>query len=151
MNRLIYDTCAYSKSLSESMAPLSYIMDASRFEREDKCRPQLGTVGGTAVSHVQGNMVDLENNLFGLDRPNTLCPEYKFDPRLPVQGREYVKPVQHPEVDVELRHLRPCQLHDVAPVPGPPAPLPRPACKAAPAPPAPAPCGGTSASSAAAW
>ena len=122
MNRLAYDACAYSKSLGESVAPLDYMLDPVKYEHCDKCRIELGLVGGTAVSHVTGNLVDLENNLFGIDRPNTHCPTYKFLPPQGdyVQGNEYVKPVEHPQVDTSLRHLRSCQMHDYPAVPQPP-------------------------------
>ena len=126
MNRLIYDKCAYSKALGESVAPLDYLLDPVKFEHCDKCRIELGLVGGTAVSHINGNMVDLENDLRGQNRPNTHCPDFKFLPRADgiVQGKEYVKPVQHPAVDVRLKHLRPCQMQDYPEVPMPPAPRP---------------------------
>ncbi len=124
MNNLTYDTCAYSKAVSESVAPLSYLLDTVKYEHCDKCRVELGVVGGTAVSHVSGNLVDLENNLFGLDRPGTRCPAYKFlpaAPGAPVQGKEYIKPVQHPAVDTTPLHLRPCQMHSYPAVPREPA------------------------------
>jgi hypothetical protein len=121
MNRLAYDTCAYSKALGESVAPLDYMLDVVKYEHCDKCRIELGVVGGTAVSHVKGNLVDLENNLFGIDRPNTHCPDYKFVPSSAsyVQGKEYVKPVCHPKVDTTPAHMRPCQMHDFPAVPLP--------------------------------
>ena len=121
MNRLAYDTCAYAKSLGQSVAPLDYMLDPVRYEHCGKCRPELGLVGGTAVSHVKGNLVDLENNLFGIDRPNTRCPDFKFLPPGRdgvVQGREYIKPVNHPRIDTRpTQHLRPCQMHDFPAVP----------------------------------
>lgn len=125
MNRLSYDTCAYSKALSESVAPLDYMLDKAKYEHCDRCRIELGLVGGTAVSHVAGNLVDLENNLFGIDRPSTKCPSFKYQPvahpGAPLQGKEYIKPVQHPVIDTTPRHLRACQMHDYPEVPHPPA------------------------------
>lgn len=121
MNRLIYDSCAYTKQLGESVAPLDYILDPVKYEHCNKCRIELGLVGGTAVSHVSGNLVDLENNLLGIDRPNTHCPTYKHEPRddHKVQGKEYIKPVCHPAVDTKMRHLPKCQMHDFPGVPLP--------------------------------
>ena len=119
MNRLTYDTCSYAKALGQSVAPLDYVLDPVKYEHCNKCRMELGIVGGTAVSHAKGNLVDLENNLMGIDRPNTHCPSYKFLPRSDgiVQGREYIKPVRHPAVDTRATHLRSCQMHDFPPVP----------------------------------
>lgn len=119
MNRLTYDSCAYVQSLSQSVSPLNYVMDPVKFEHCGKCRPELGVVGGTAVSHVKGNLVDLENDLRGQNRPNTHCPEFKHLPRGDgkVQGKEYIKPVCHPKVDTSMVHLKPCQLVNYGEVP----------------------------------
>ena len=120
MNRLTYDSCSYARALGQSVAPLDYVLDPIKYEHCGKCRMELGVVGGTAVSHAKGNLVDLENNLFGIDRPNTHCPAYKYQgPRADgfVQGREYIKPVVHPAVDTRMQHLRSCQMHDYPAVP----------------------------------
>ena len=37
----------------------------------------LGVIGGTAVSHIRGNLVDLETDLRG-PRKASLCPSQKF-------------------------------------------------------------------------
>lgn len=129
MNRLTYDTCAYSKAIGESVAPLDYMLDPVKFEHCDRCRVELGLVGGTAVSHINGNMVDLENDLRGANRPNTHCPSYKFLPPPAgshvVQGKEYVKPVCHPAVDTTPQHMRACQFtsYPAVPLPAPAAPF----------------------------
>lgn len=122
MNRLIYDSCSYNAELQQSVAPLSYILDPVRYENCQKCRPELGIVGGTAVSHVNGNLVDLENDLRGQTRPVTKCPTYKYLPPQNniLQGKEYIKPVVHPEIDTNLRHLRPCQMQQFPATPLPP-------------------------------
>ena len=58
-NRLIYDTCAYKHELTQSVGPLEYVLNPMKYENCNKCRMELGLVGGTAVSHVKGNLVDL--------------------------------------------------------------------------------------------
>ena len=125
MNRLTYDACAYSQALTQSVSPLAYMLDPVKYEHSEKCRIELGTVGGTAVSHVNGNLVDLENNLFGIDRPGTLCSAYMYLPVAPggmLQGNEYIKPVCHPQIDTSLRHLPSCQISSYPAVPMPPPP-----------------------------
>lgn len=119
MNRLTYDSCAYQQNLTQSVAPLSYVLDPIKYENCNKCRMELGIVGGTAVSHVSGNLVDLENDLRGANRPNTHCPAYKYVPGdgLSVQGKEYIKPVDHPKVDTHMNHLPPCQMINYGAVP----------------------------------
>jgi len=121
-NRLSYDDCSYKTNLSENISVLSYTLDPVRYENCNKCRPEIGIVGGTAVSHIKGNLVDLENSLFGIDRPNTHCPSYKWIPNNNgyVQGKEYIKPVCHKQVDTTINHLRPCQFFDTLSVPQPP-------------------------------
>ena len=118
-NRLSYDHCAYKSELAESVSYLSYMLDPVRYEHCQKCRPESGIVGGTAVSHAKGNLVDLENNLFGIDRPNTHCPTFKWTPG-DKQGKEYIKPVCHPQIDTTPMHLRPCQFHNTTSTPQPP-------------------------------
>jgi hypothetical protein len=105
---------------------LDYVLEKSKFEHCGKCRPEQGIVGGTAVSHVRGNLVDLENNLIGIDRPNTRCPSYKWQPvpeeTASISGKEYIKPVCHPLIDTRMVHLKPCQFHDTPTVFQPPQP-----------------------------
>eukprot|EP00798_Chlamydomonas_sp_ICE-L_P029990 gene29990-18063_t len=109
MNRLIYDACAYSTSLGESTAPVEYMLDLSAHEHCDKCRVDIGIVGGTNVSHVNGTLVDIENDLKGINRPSTKCPGFNFLPTADgsIQGKEYIKPVCHPRIDMSSQnHLR---------------------------------------------
>lgn len=115
--RVHTDTCNYKQSLAENVNYLTHTFDPIKFERCDKCRPELGIVGGTAVGVPRGNMVDIENNLFGIDRPATRCPAYKYLPTSDnyVQGREYIKPVCHPKVDTTMKQLPSCQLFDLPP------------------------------------
>lgn len=126
MNRLIYDSCEYQQRLHESTGQMSYVMDPIKYEHCNKCRMELGIVGGTAVSHVAGNLVDLENDLRGQNRPATHCPSYKYLPPKDniLQGKEYIKPVCHPRIDTTLAHLKPCQMISYGAVPSVPAPPP---------------------------
>ena len=120
MNRLTYDTCSYKEELYQSVGPLSYILDPIKYENCNKCRNELGLVGGTAVSHVKGNLVDLENDLRNQNRPNTHCSSYKFHPIQEngvLQGHEYIKPVCHPKIPTDMVHLKPCQLQQYREVP----------------------------------
>lgn len=122
MNRMIYDSCAYQQSLSQSVAPLQYVMDPIKYEHNNKCRMELGIVGGTAVSHITGNLVDLENDLRNANRPATHCPSYQYLPGegKVLQGKEYIKPVQHPTIDLKMNHLPSCQMIAYGSVPNVP-------------------------------
>ena len=119
MNRMTYDECAYKQNLEQSISPLSYVLDPIKYNNCNKCRMELGIVAGTAVSHISGNMVDLENDLRGQNRPNTHCPNFKYAPtnETSVVGKEYIKPIEHPSVDTNLLHLPPCQMINYGEVP----------------------------------
>jgi len=119
LNRLTYDSCAYQEALKQSVSPISYVLDPIKYEHCQKCRMELGVVAGTAVSHVSGNLVDLENDLRNQNRPNTHCPSYKYLPPQGdvLQGKEYIKPVQHPAIDTRMKHLLPCQMINYGAVP----------------------------------
>ena len=60
-NRLIYDTCAYKKELDQSTGPFRTLTPSSS---DNKYRMELGIVGARRV-HIQGNIVDLGNDLRG--------------------------------------------------------------------------------------
>jgi hypothetical protein len=118
-NRLSYDPCSYKQALHQSVAPIHYSLDPIKYEHKGKCRVDFGIVGGTNVSHITGNLVDLENNLRGQTFPSTRCSEYKFKPSINnnITSSEYIKPVQHPIIDTTPKHLDTCKMFDYAQVP----------------------------------
>ena len=130
-NRLMYDTCAYKKELDQSVGPLSYILNPIKYENCNKCRMELGVIGGTAVSQIKGNLVDLENDLRGITTSASLCPEKKYIPNCPNSIGDDCQPkqinlpfnrgcnIQKP-IDTTLLHLPPCQMIRYKPVPLPP-------------------------------
>ena len=122
-NRLSYDECSYKQALFQSVAPVNYTLDPIMYEHANKCRMELGVVGGTNVSHIKGNLVDLENNLRGQTRPSTRCSQYKFQPTQSniLSSQEYIKPVEHPQIDTTLQHLNSCQMFNYAPIPKEPS------------------------------
>jgi hypothetical protein len=122
LNRLRYDTCAYSKALSESIAPIDYVINPIKYEHCSKCRIELGVVGGSAVSHINGNLVDLENELFNITRPTTRCPGYQYHPTpagQPIRTDIQVHPGRKPNrpIDTQHMHLKPCQMVSYPEVP----------------------------------
>lgn len=74
-NRLIYDKCAYATEIKESTGPLEYNLFKGKYENCKQC-----PVGDFPNILEFGNRADVENELFGLNRPGTLCPSLKFDP-----------------------------------------------------------------------
>lgn len=129
-NRLIYDTCAYKKSLDQSVGPLSYLLNPIKYENCSKCRMELGIVGGTDVSQIKGNLVDLENDLRGATRTASLCPSNHYQPSCQDKIGDECQPRQinlqakgcgpKRSIDTELVHLPPCQMVRYKPVPLPP-------------------------------
>lgn len=122
-NRLRYDECSYKKQLDQSVGPLSYLLNPMKYENCQKCRHEFGLVGGTAVSNIKGNLVDLENDLRNQTRPATLCPSKQYHPP---QGNVLQLPGNHCNaprtVDITPVHLTPCQMIRYHPIPLPPTP-----------------------------
>ena len=131
-NRLIYDTCAYKQNLEQSVGPLAYQLYPGRFENCNKCRIELGTVGGTAVSHIKGNLVDLEGDLLGITRKASLCPQQKFSSNCAIGNMANCQPNNivftgsncndKRVIDTTPQHLQPCNMIRYKPTPMPPKP-----------------------------
>jgi len=121
LNRLMYDQCASVQQYRQSTEPLEFILDPNRFERCSKCRPELGIVGGTQVSHVAGNLVDLESSLRGQTNPLTHCPSHKHIPNNSrfIEDKRYNVTNKINPIDTQKKHLKPCQMFDYQGVPFP--------------------------------
>jgi hypothetical protein len=85
-NRLTYDECAYDKTVKESITSLDYNLYSGKYENTVHC--PTGDFGNI-LSH--GARADVENELFGIVRPNSKCPGKKFDP-----NTQYVNPDHSP-------------------------------------------------------
>ena len=80
--RLMYDKCAYDQRLGENKSSLDYTLYDGKFYHSNKCRMELGQVGGNGVSLFAGNLVDLESKLKGIQRSNSKCQK----PLLPLNN-----------------------------------------------------------------
>lgn len=122
-NRLSYDQCAYQTQINESVGPLEYHLNPMKFENCNKCRHEFGLLGGTNVSHIKGNIVDLENDLRGQTRPTSKCPSKKYAPStdntLKLSGNHCNSART---VDLTPLHLAPCQMIRYPAMPLPPQP-----------------------------
>jgi hypothetical protein len=74
-NRLIYDKCAYAKEIQESTSSLEYNLLVDKYENNKKCKISNYT---TILSF--NDRADVESELYGLNRPGSLCPSLKYDP-----------------------------------------------------------------------
>ena len=122
-NRLRYDQCAYKTEMNQSVGPLEYLLNPMKYENCQKCRHEFGLVGGTNVSHIKGNLVDLENDLRGSTRQISNCPAKKYSPTeenvLRVSGNECNS---ERTIDLTPQHLPPCQMIRYPAIPLPDAP-----------------------------
>ena len=130
-NRLIYDDCAYRQNLRQSQGPNAYLLDVVKYENCQKCRVDLGVVSGAAVSHINGNLVDLESELRGQNRNASSCPTKHYIPSVLANNNQYQQPSnikianepnrQGRVIETQQVHLPSCQL-----VRYPEVPLPTP-------------------------
>lgn len=124
-NHLGVDAGTYSRRLQESVSTLDYIFNPVRYEHKNKCRHELGIVGGTATSHVEGNMVDLESDLRGQTRLLSKCPANQWQPIAP---GGVIHNDKTPPIRTDMKHLPACQMIGYRSVPLPPS-MNLPTCK----------------------
>ena len=85
-NRLIYDGCQYNKNLKEQQGTYSYIMNKQKYNLPAHLQARHATkgilqnnpVGVYDRPHVQ--LIDIENDLQGLNRTLSRCPSKKYNP-----------------------------------------------------------------------
>ena len=72
----------------QSAGMFSYTQIPQKFENPNKCRNALGLVGGSEVSNISGNIVDLESDLFGITRVQSKCIARQYQPACALGGPE---------------------------------------------------------------
>jgi hypothetical protein len=115
-NRTKYDKCSYKVDLQSSVDTLGYILSPQRYEHKNKCMHQLGFVGGTAVSHIAGNLVDLESELRGQTRLISKCPTNLYKP----DDSDVILNDKTPPINTTMNHLPSCQSIMYRSIPLPP-------------------------------
>ena len=73
-NRLIYDECAYSQDLNESVSPFQYRTYMGAYESCGKCKYD------TFWHPFDAEIVDVESELKNITRPGTKCSNLKYHP-----------------------------------------------------------------------
>jgi len=116
-NRMAYDDCKYRRELRQNVSIFSHIVEPRRFEHTDKCRHELGLVGGTTVSHVKGSLVDLDSELRGQTRYVSKCGGNMYTP--PPPG-EPIRNDKTAPISTAPEHLKSCQMIAYPAVPLPP-------------------------------
>ena len=89
----LYDTCAYRQALAESVGELQYVLDPVRYYHPKNVRFSFGIVSGNDVSIVP-NQVDLESDLFGIDRKLSRCDALKYINPCPTGDMNTCRPRQ---------------------------------------------------------
>lgn len=115
-NRSKYDNCSYKQNLQNNVSTLSYIISPMNYEHTNKCRHQLGLVGGSAVSNIKGNMVDLESELRGQTRYISKCGNNLYVPT----NDGIIKNDKTEPIDTTALHLPACQSIMYRSIPKPP-------------------------------
>lgn len=124
-NHLGVDQPTYCRRLQESVSILDYVLSPYRFEHAKKCRHELGLIGGTAVSHIEGNMVDLESDLRGQTRLLSKCRTHEWTPIAP---GDKIRNDKTAPISTSMKHLPACQMIGYKGVPLPP-PMNLPSCR----------------------
>jgi len=70
----------------QSAGMFAYTQLPVKFENPNKCRNALGLVGGSEVSNISGNLVDLESDLLGITRVQSKCIARQYQPACPLGG-----------------------------------------------------------------
>ena len=115
-NRSKYDNCSYKQELQGNVSTLQYLLSPYRYEHINKCRHQLGFIGGTSVSHIQGNLVDLDSELRGQTRIVSKCNINQYVPT----NDGIIKNDKTEPIDTTMLHLPACQSIMYREVPLPP-------------------------------
>ena len=105
------------------------ISNPIKYENCKKCRHELGIVGGSSVSHIQGNLVDLETDLRGQTRRTTKCPTRLYQNPCASGDMNNCKPGNihirgdpsqtERTIDTSMLHLPACQMMRFRPTPLP--------------------------------
>lgn len=131
--RTKYDDCAQRQYAEQATSPLSYSLDINRYDNCKKCRMELGLVGGTGVSIIEGNLVDLDSELRGVTREASRCSSKKYQNACAGENDCQMKQIplgSNPSakmLDVRMKHLPPCQMFAYKAVALPP-PMKLPTC-----------------------
>ena len=124
-NHLTADTQTYQRRLGENVSILDYVLSPFKMEHQNKCRHELGLVGGTATSHIDGNMVDLESDLRGQTRLLSKCVDNQWKP---LNQGQVIHNDKTAPINTTAKHLPACQMISYRSVPLPP-PMNLPKCK----------------------
>ena len=79
-NRLSYDSCAYATDLKQSVTPLDYQLYVGKYENQKPCACNKDGNSLEKCNVALPTRAEVENELYNLNRPGTLCPDKKYSP-----------------------------------------------------------------------
>lgn len=100
-NRSLYDDCTYKNEMNRNVGILGYILNTDPFVHSKNKRNEFGMLGGNAVSHINGNLTDLESDLRSQTRYVSKCCN---SVAMPVKNNQITNDKTAP-IDVSKRHL----------------------------------------------
>jgi len=123
MDQYLKNKDILDSDLIKSIRANNYFLDENKFENKNKCRVEFGILGGSVVSHTKSNIVDIENELFGITRTNSKCPTNNYKPPenniiLPIDN---LKTDKKEKLDISMKHLKPCNFFNYKLIPNEPA------------------------------
>jgi len=107
---------------NQNVGMFAYTHTPLKFEHPEKCRNALGLVGGSDVSNISGNLVDLESDLLGITRVQTKCTARQYKPQCALGGKDCPDmpgPLSFTDkmtgethsINTSARHLPTCQMN----------------------------------------
>lgn len=79
-NRTNYDKCKIDRTYRDSNFTLMYQLEPSKYYNCNKCFMTGSILGGPTVSVSRDKVVDVESQLFGINRIYSKCPTHQYLP-----------------------------------------------------------------------
>ena len=125
-NRLMYDMDTTLLDFAQRMDLNYYIMSGDKYYNDNKCRIEKGIVSGTDVSHISGNIIDLESDLRGITRKASHFPGNQHMSKCSIGDINNCQPenilikgnasTKERTIDTTMKHLNECELIDYKPI-----------------------------------
>lgn len=107
-----YDSCEYDKYLQETNGPYQWLAQ-NVYENKDECHvEQSPYMRGVAAHGINRNVIDIESELLNITRPNSRCPDLKYNPTIhKTKTPEYKKNCENTFLIPEYTRMdKPCNV-----------------------------------------
>jgi hypothetical protein len=113
------DHCYIAQKNTQNVSELDYLLNPIKYENCKGCMSSKGLVGGNNVSKIKGNLVDLENELWNINKELSRCPQARHLPG-ELHGKRIYKTTCHRKINDSKLHLKNCQFFPYPEIPMPP-------------------------------